>query len=200
MSVRSVMFDLGGVLVRVEPERLLEVLPKGEAAHAQVARLMDDPAWAVPFELGHVTPRQFFEQLAQHLSVTCSFERFVEVWNGMLSENADTIKLIERLRERYTLLVLTNTNVFHDEYIRRTWPRVGRVHHWVASYQVGIRKPDPQMFQLAVRRTGVSPDATVYIDDRADHVAAARQLGLTAIQFTPGMKLEEELRAVGVHV
>ena len=200
MSVRSVMFDLGGVLVKVEPERLLEIVPQDDDAQHHVAQLIDNPAWAVPFELGRVTPHQFFEQVKQHVPMTCSFERFVEVWNGMLSENAETITLIERLRERYTLLVLTNTNVLHDEYMRRTWPRLSRVHHWVASYEVGIRKPDPQIFQLAVRRTGVSPEATVYVDDRAEHVAAARQLGLTAIQFTPGLQLEEEFRAIGLHV
>ena len=201
MSFQLVIFDLGGVLVRLEPKRLMAQLAQASGKSVeQIERAAITPTLIEQLELGRMSPQQLFEHLRQRLDLPWAFERFVGAWNSVLSENTDTTWVLPRLRERYTLLALTNTDALHDEYIRRTWPVFSGVRHWIASYQVGFRKPDPRIYQLAMRRADAPPHATVYVDDIEGHVEAARQLGLTAIHFRDGLKLEQELRAVGLHV
>lgn len=201
MGFQLVIFDLGGVLVKLEPTRMLQALAEETRQPVeQLERIVTDSTLIEPFELGRVSPRQFFERLQTRLKCSWSFERFVSAWNSILSENTQTTWLLQRLRSSYKLLVLTNTDVLHDEYIRSTWPVFHLIHHWIASYQVGFRKPEPQIYELALRQADVPPHAAVYIDDTEGHVETARRLGLASIHFTDGLQLEQELRAAGLHV
>lgn len=201
MSFRLVIFDVGGVLVKLEPERMINKLAQETGQPVEkVERVVADPTLIEAFELGRLLPRQFLDRLNAQLGLAWTYDRFITAWNSILTENTDTTWVLQRLRNRYKLLVLTNTNVLHDEYIRQTWPVFNQVHHWIASYQVGFRKPEPQIYQLALRQADVPPHATVYVDDTVEFVEAAEHLGLKAIHFTDGLLLERELRALGLHV
>jgi len=201
VSFKAIIFDLGGVLVRRDLQRILQPIarqthkPIQQLTHAVEASMLVER-----FELGQLQPRRFHAQLSAELGLAWSYDEFVSVWNSILSENTDATWLLERLRTRYRLLVLSNTNILHDEYIRRTWPVFHYIHHWITSYQTGYRKPELQIYQLALREADIPPESTVYVDDIKECVMAARQLGLTAVHFTQGLRLEEELRSVGLHV
>ena len=201
MGFRLVIFDVGGVLVRLEPQRFLQklALDSGKSVE-EITRIAVAPALIESLELGRLGPKQFLEHLKERLGIGWSFEEFTTAWNSILSENTETTWLLPRLREHYQLLAMSNVNVLHHEYILRSWPVFGHLHHWAASYQVGYRKPEPEIYQFALRQADVPPHAAVFVDDLEVHVAVARRLGLTAIHFTDGLELERELRAVGLHV
>jgi putative hydrolase of the HAD superfamily len=202
MSVKLVMFDLGGVLVKIAPEKFLAKL--AEATGKSVESLkpsVEDRKLIESLELGYINPRVFYEQVKERTGVGWTYEQFVKAWNSIIvDENSDTTWVLDRLRTQYKLLVLTNTDPVHDTYIRNMWPVFQFIPHWVASYVVGFRKPDPRIFELALREADVQPRETVYIDDLAEHIETARHLGIPAIHFTDGLVLEHELKALGVHV
>ena len=195
---RLVIFDLGGVLVDVEPLRALAPVTQATGKSAEdIGDIFHDPALLEPFELGQIGPQDYFDEVTRRLGVTWTFERFVGVWNSMLREHPRHAAILAHLRPQYQLLILTNTNVLHDETIR-SWPAFHHAHHWIASYQVGFRKPQPQIYELALRQAGVAPTEALYVDDIESHVTAARRLGVTAIQMTNGMDLERVLREAGI--
>ena len=66
------------------------------------------------------------------------------------------------------------------------------------SGEVGLIKPDPAIFELAIRRTGVEASQCLLIDDNAENVAAAKRLGMQGVLFRSADALEAELRAMGV--
>jgi len=201
MAFQLVIFDVGGVLVRLETQRIVHKLAQETKQPAEaLERIVTDPKLIEPFELGRSSPKQFFDQLNNRLKLSWGFDQFVEAWNSILSENTDATWLLQRLRERYTLAALSNTNALHDEYIRRSFPVLSLIHHWIVSYQVGLRKPEPEIYQLTLRQADVPPHAAVFIDDTEEHVVVARRLGLMAIHFSDGLRLERELRAAGLHV
>ena len=202
MSVKLVMFDLGGVLVKIAPQRFLAKV--AEATGQSVESLtpsLEDQKLIESLELGSLNPRKFYEQIKARTGVGWTYEQFVAAWNSIIvDENTETTWVLERLRTRYKLLVLTNTDPLHEMHIRNTWPVFTFIPHWVASYVVGFRKPDPRIFELALAEADVPPRETVYIDDLAEHIETARHLGIPAIHFTDGLVLERELQALGVHV
>ena len=201
MKIQVVIFDLGGVLVKLEPRRMLDKLVKatGQSVDA-LQQLLVEPSLLEPFELGRISARQYFHRVTQRVRLTWTFQEFAEAWNSVLSENLETVGLLPRLKEQYALSVLTNTNELHDEHIRHSWPVFRHVHHWIASYRVGLRKPDPEIFHVALRQVQATPDVSVFIDDTKGHVEAAQRMGLTALQFTDAPTLEQDLRAVGLHI
>ena len=199
MSIQLVMLDLGGVLLHVEPIKLIQALvPYASILPDRIAEVLGSPDTLVPLERGQVSLAEMFEQLKRKLGLTCSFEYFARAWNGILREHQRTRPLLKALRRRYQVLVLTNINALHDEYVRQTWPMFGDVHHWVASYRLGLRKPEPAIYQEALRQAGVPASSAVFADDLEENVEAARRLGMSAVHVTEGLDLAGALRQLGL--
>ncbi len=201
MAHQLVLCDLGGVVVEVESDRLVHQV-------AQLTHRSADEVYAaiyredllLPFELGRISPRAYYEGLKEALPLPWSYEQFMRAWNGILQESPRASAILPRLRRRHTLIALSNTNVLHLQQMQAAMPGLSLFHAWVASCEVGMRKPDPEIYRLALSRARVRAHEAVYIDDRPEMVEAGRRLGLTAIRFETDRQLEEELRALGINV
>lgn len=201
MHYQLILVDLGGVVVDVESDRLVH----------QVAQLLGKPFEEVqqaiyhdelllPFELGGIEPQAYYEGLKARLGLPWTYERFVEAWNGILSENRDVTWIVQRLRTRHRLMALSNTNELHLAHMKRTVPSLSVMEEWIASCEVGLRKPDPRIYFLALERAKVLPRYAVYIDDRPELVDAGRSIGLTAIRFQNSRQLDQDLQAIGLNL
>jgi len=194
-----VMFDLGGVVVDVESDRLVQqVAMLLGRSFEEVQEQVYHHDLLLPFELGQISPEAYYEGLKGRLRLSWTYEQFVRAWNDIFLENRDVTRLMERLRARHKLMALSNTNSLHLTYIKGAFPSLGVFDDWVASCDVGCRKPDPQIYHMALQRANVTAEATVYIDDRPEMVEAGRAVGLTAIRFEDDRQLERELRALGL--
>ena len=154
----------------------------------------------MPFELGRIKPQEYYEGLKGRLRLPWTYDQFVLAWNDIFRENCDVTQLMQRLGKHHKLTALTNTNELHIAHIKATIPSLSIFDDWVASCDVGLRKPDPQIYRLAVKRAGVRPDAAVYVDDRPELVEAGRDTGLAAIRFENTQQLEQDLRAIGLNI
>ena len=196
-----VMFDLGGVALEVESDRLVhQVAQLVGKTFEEVQRAIYDEELLLPFELGRITPQTYYEGLKKRLRFSWSYEQFFLAWNGIFNENRDVTQIMERLRKHHKLLALSNTNVLHLEHIKSSFPVLSIFDYWVASCEVGMRKPEPEIYAFAAKQAGVRPQAAIYIDDRPELVEAGREAGLKAIRFESGDQLIEALRAVGIEV
>ena len=201
MAYELVIFDLGGVAVEFDSDRLIHQVSQ------LIGRSFEDVHAAVyheelllPFELGRIEPQEYYEGLKKKLSLPWTYDQFVRAWNNIFSENHDVTQLIQRLRKGHKLTALTNTNALHIAHIKATILSLSLFDDWVASCDVCLRKPDPAIYQLAVQRVGVRPEAAVYVDDRPELVEAGRGTGLMAIRFENTQQLERDLRAIGFKI
>ena len=198
--IQFVVFDLGGVLVRRYPERLLAALRAAGCSDDRIAQAIHDASLTDAFERGRISPDVLLERVNARLGLSCA-EQFWTAWNGILDEEPEAEQILAQLHGRYMLGVLSNTNVVHEADIRQRWPFLQTIDHWIASWcQVGLRKPEAAIFELILRRAGVPAASTVFIDDTEEHVRAARQLGIRAVQRRPGAPLAGVLREAGVTV
>lgn len=90
--------------------------------------------------------------------------------------------LLAAIPSHYVVAVLSN-NVPDLCDLVRDDPRMARVDRWVFSNEIGVRKPDPRAYAALVDAVGVPADATVFVDDAARNVDAARTFGLRAIHL-----------------
>ena len=200
MNYDLVIFDLGGVVVQVESERLLQELASLLARPVeQIREVVYHKDLLLPFELGRIGSRDYYQGLKTKLGLSWTYERFVQGWNGIFEENRDVTWIMQRLRKRHKLIALSNTNELHLHYIRTTISSLSVLDDWVASCEVGFCKPDPQIYELALRRGGTRARAAIYIDDRPELVQAGASLGLKAIRFEESRQLEQELQALGLN-
>jgi epoxide hydrolase-like predicted phosphatase len=107
--------------------------------------------------------------------------------------NWELLEYIRKLHPRYKVGLLSNA---WDD-LRRTmharWNIDGLFDELIISAEVKLLKPDPRIFHLAVERLGVLPTQTIFIDDIAENIEAARREGLFAIQYQDTLKTLEEL-------
>ena len=201
MGYTLVISDLGGVVVEFNADQIVHQMAQllGRSFD-EVQAAVYDKALLLPFELGRISPQAYYAGLQRSLKLSWTFEQFTRAWNNIFTENRGVTDILGRLRKRHRLIALSNTNTLHVEYIKRSFPSLGFFEHWIASCDVGLRKPDPQIYALALERAGVRPSQAVYIDDRPELVEAGRAVGLTAIRFESSAQLEQELRDAGFNI
>jgi len=198
---KAVIFDLGKVIVPFDIQRgyaalqphcglPLEELPKRISATDLVHR----------FEAGKVSPEEFVRQFSALLGLDIPYDRFCELWSSIfLPEPLVPEALLEGLRQRYRLLLLSNTNAIHFAMIRENYPILKQFQDYVLSYEVGAMKPDPRIYQVAIERAGCRPEECFFTDDIEPYVEGARRAGMDAVQFQSAGQIERELEARGIH-
>ena len=191
-----VVFDLGGVLIEWDPRHLYRKLFAGdEAGMEHFLATVCSHEW----NRGQDAGRSFAEGCrllkADHPDkaelIDAYGARFDEMMPGPIT---GSVEILGELREHDTPLYgLTN---FSAETYPPTFERFEFLR-WFAgilvSGEVGVIKPDPRIYALLIERFGIDPLRTVYIDDVAANVAAARPFGIHAIHFTGPAALREEL-------
>ena len=192
--VRAVVFDLGNVLVDLDPASYGKTWPAGLATEP-VGRMSptEFAAWErerqlfYAYETGRVDTAAFVDALATRLALPP--RRIVAYWNSILLDiPLRRLACLPVLRERYPLYVLSNTNELHIAGVRRHLAAKGvrdferRYFTEVFySYELGAVKPEPEIYATAEARIGLAPEHLLFLDDRAENVAAAQACGWQAV-------------------
>lgn len=198
--IKAIFFDLGKVLLEYEFELAAWRLTGGQAqASAALAEFFESSQAAEAFNAGKLTPEEYFEILQAAFPITIPFERFAELFTQIFSESEVGLKLLERVKKHYPVFVVSNINVLHARYVERAFPLFGSVKDFVCSCDLGACKPDPAIFQAAVKRAGVLPEEIFYTDDKESHVQAACALGLKGVVYRPDEPAMKDLmKSAGV--
>lgn len=199
MAYEVVISDLGGVVVDFNADRLVhQVSALLGRSFEEVQAVIYHDELLLPFELGQIEPQAYYEGLKTRLQLSWTYGQFVRAWNDIFTENYEVTQLLRRLHSRYRLIALSNTNTLHIAHIKSSISSLDLFDDWVTSCEVGLRKPDREIYLFALRRAGVMPQAAVYIDDRPELVEAGRRVGLTAIRCESSAQLERDLRRLGL--
>jgi putative hydrolase of the HAD superfamily len=198
--IEVVLFDLGNVILPFAHYQIAEKLSRfsqeGEFQDPQkiFSYLFDFEKGAVNgYEVGKESSTQFFESLREYFHLTLSFEEFTPIWNEIFWENMEVSEIIRSLRGKKKLGLVSNTNSLHMDYIFSKYPIVRIFDKWILSYEVGFKKPAPEIFQKAMEWASVEPRSILFIDDMKRHVEVAVSLGMEGIHFISGHQLKEAL-------
>jgi len=200
MTLRAVLVDYGGVLVRTwddSPRRAwaqrlgLEV--------GELARIVFESETARLAAIGKLDEAEHWRWVAQRLGLSPE-EAAAFTFDFFAGDQADPelAALIRDLRPRYKTGLLSNC-----------WPSLrstlqhqrldGLFDALILSCEVGAAKPDPRIYQEALRQLGVAPHEAVFIDDFPANIEGARTLGLHTIPFRDTPSLKQALQALMTH-
>lgn len=193
--LQAIIFDLGGVIIDIDPERSLRTFE--QMGHTDIRPLYETMAaegWFARLEMGEVSPALIFDRLRHGLSRPVDDRDILRGWNALLGTiPATRIQLLERLSLHFRLYLLSNTNVIHMESIHRYVDinfGAKNMGHWFDqdyySYEMGLRKPDPAIFEVVVEEQALDPTTTLFVDDTYNNILTARQLGFQTLHVSPG--------------
>lgn len=180
--MKAVIFDLGNVLVAYDHRRTLEAL-------AEVSAATVDELWAIAHEIGHtlevgdMSGAELHELLVQRAGTTRDFERFFTAFcSGMTPDPAalDYALSIQDWPDA-TAAVISNTNELHVRWLDEHVAALKQFDLVMMSNEVHLAKPDPAIFLLALELLDLPPAQTLFIDDMAENVDAAKELGMAGL-------------------
>ena len=180
--VRSFIFDIGNVLIPFDFNRALRRIatqaPRPLTEFSPEAKhLMQS------YESGQIDRAEFLRLAFALLEYRGTEADFVAAWEDIFVENFAMTRLVNRLRERYPLYLLSNTNDIHANYFEAKYPVFQSFTGAVYSHRAGCIKPGREIFEIAIRQFDVEPGETVYIDDLPANVATARDFGFRAFEY-----------------
>jgi len=201
-------FDLGNVLLSFDHARMLRQMADAAGVTSEAMRIAlmpagepteGDPQWAL--ESGRLTEDDYYEQLCERLGRRPPREALNRAASEIFAPIEPSMRLLERLHAAgHRLGLLSNTNPIHWRYfLDGRYPQLNTAMEvCVGSFEVGVMKPDPLIYQTAVERAGVAAERTFFVDDRPENVEGARACGLDAVLFTDTAALEADLRTRGI--
>lgn len=202
MVIKSVCFDLGGVLIQ-------------NATHVFYQRTVDRLGKALPevsavfekhrgrLERGEISNEDFWKALAQDLEVPYAPE-MLTLWSERFVEETPPIpgmiELVDQLRTAgYKVGLLSNTTEQHVA-INRTRSIFEHFDAALMSNEIGTRKPEKEAYLKLLEAVGTQAGETVFIDDLSENVAGAQAVGIKGIKFEGREPLTAQLTQLGVNL
>lgn len=197
--IKAVIFDLGKVIVDFDHHTISSGLSRFSPYSEDVIfRTIFSSGFAHRFDSGRISPEDFYAQLKNKLCLSASFEQVKSIWNNIFSLQSGIDSVIEQLSGSFTLVCLSNTNIWHFTHCREKFPVLDRFNAFVLSYEVGVCKPDPQIYHYAICAAGTRPETCIYIDDIPEFVTAGEAIGLRGIHFVSVAQLVRILKDMGI--
>ncbi len=182
--IRAVLFDFGGVISTFDVGIFLRrVASRSEKSAGEIGALIYRSQLPVLYESGRISSAEFFARLATLCGIRMSEDEFVSAFTEIFTPIEPTLDLIRRLKGRYRLGLLSNTNEWHFRGYIETIPVFPLFDAVTLSYEVREMKPGERIYRDALAKLGLPPESCVFIDDLEENVAAARKLSMRAIRY-----------------
>jgi putative hydrolase of the HAD superfamily len=201
--IRLVFFDIGGVLLEIDPERTIRYWSARSGVPAKRIRSTFPVEVHHRYERGQLSDEEFFRGVKQALPQPNGLTAadFWDGWRRLIGGETGAVALLHQLTTQVPVWLLSNTNPRHIRNdVSHRFSFFQAVAGAVYSYEVGYRKPEPGIYRKALELTGRRPEECLFIDDVAANVAQAREIGFHAIRYVSAEDLKPQLRRLGFSV
>ena len=200
--IEVVYFDLGKVIVDFDhlraAQELLKVTP---LSLKEAMAVLSDGELVSEYETGRLSSEEHYRKVCHRLQMEVSIEKFRELWGSMfLPEPLLSESFLQDLKKSYRLMLLSNTNEIHFDFVIQHYPILKMIEERLLSYQAGCMKPEARIFELAVKKAGVAPENIFFTDDRPENIEAAQRAGIQALLFQSETQLRRDMASRGMTV
>ena len=202
-KIKNIIFDFGGVLLdldQTETYRAFSTLFGQEITPENVTQIFGPIFHQI--ETGEISDETFLWKIQHLKSGNLDPLKIIQSFNAMLIDfRPKLLPFLESLKKDYQTALLSNTNSIHIRYVMhsilekrygvRTWKDY--FHHVFYSHEMGMRKPNLNIFHQVTDSLKLNPSETLFIDDTEENVQAAIQCGWKAVLHDPHEKIENKL-------
>lgn len=178
--INAIIFDFGDIFINLEKEAQLVAFQKlGLESWKNDLIVQNDL-----FEKGKITEQEFLESFQKHLT-NASLLEIRDAWNTIIGDfPLERLEFLQLLSGKYRLFLLTNTDEIHISHFEHKTGMSFYTDFYNCfekvffSYEMGMRKPDPEIFTQILNKYDLSPKRTLFIDDKKENTDTAAALGL----------------------
>ena len=194
------MFDLGGVVVRWDPDAIIAGVFADLPVQRKVKAAVFEHADWLELDRGTLGRDQAITRAAQRTGISVSdMKRLMHAVPPSLTVFPETVALLRRLKAKgYPLYCLSNMHFASIEHLEQHETFWDVFQGRVISCRLNLCKPEPAIYGHLLRAFGLKASETVFIDDVQKNLDAAAQLGIRTLRFENAAQCERELRAMGL--
>jgi putative hydrolase of the HAD superfamily len=208
--IKAIIFDLGGVLMTDVPLwEIAEELAKESGLPIEEihAHLYPSRHWNL-LTLGKITEDEYWDNFLKVSKISQKLEVRSEKIKKELKKKVrsslfplgHSIRIISLLKDRYTLGILSNHGKEWSDHMKRKFDLFKFFDPIIFSCDVGFRKPDSKIYEIALEKLGCDPEECVFIDDKKRNTDGAKKLGMKGIVFENPLRLGKTLSGLGVKI
>jgi putative hydrolase of the HAD superfamily len=195
MTIRAVFFDLGGVILRTEYQAPRQHLAERLGMeYDDLDRIVFDSETGIQAATGAITSHQHWEAVMKRL------KRPVEEMASIRDEffagdivDRDILNFLRSLRGTHkTGLISNNWSDLRDYLVREKM--IEAFDHIIISAEVGVAKPEPGIFRIALEQAGVKPEEAVFVDDFYVNIEGSEKVGMKGIHFKDAQTAMQQLK------
>lgn len=207
-QIRNIIFDLGDVILNIdvpiasksfadlsgrEQHEILTIFKESEIFRQFETGLMDEPTF-----------RNYLREILNFPDL--SDEAIDTAWNSLLLDlPPERVELLKKLATKYRLFLLSNTSSIHITQVNKILEASTGVEKLedlfeivFLSYEMGLMKPDPRIYQEVLEKAGLKAEETLFLDDNADNIRSAGELGIETIHVQKPVTILEYLQDYAV--
>lgn len=199
-NIEAIIFDLGGVILNIDYNLTRVAFEKAGVKNfdEMYSQSAADPLFR-KLETGSISEKNFYEQINKQTGLSLSTMEIQQAWNSMLlTFREKSLEFIEKLKPRYKLFLLSNTNHIHLKNFRQIYLTKKREKPFEKyfdkvyySCEIGLRKPDLASYEAVIKENNLEPSHIVFIDDSIQNIIAAKGIGLQTILLEAGKNIED---------
>jgi putative hydrolase of the HAD superfamily len=185
-EIDACLFDIGNVLLPFDYARTWRAISKFCAVSPQ-ERLVEIGNLTIEHECGRLRGAEFFDAIQVLLDYSGDRALLVDAWSDIFYVNTPMVEFASHLLSQgMPCHLLSNIGDVHAEYIRGKYPFIAGFSGRVYSFEAGVMKPDPAIFDAAIQQLRFDPARILYIDDKPENVEGGRLAGLRAVSYELG--------------
>lgn len=201
-NLDNIIFDLGGVILNIDPSKTVEAFRNiAEISASEIYQKYSQSSIFDDYEEGKLSSGEFRDGVRDLLQINCSDAELDLAWNAMLLDIPQPrIKILQDLRSKKNIYLLSNTNEIHHQQIEIIFSQsYGQLFHSLSdifnqayfSYAMKDRKPNPSIFQQVIDEQKLNPNRTLFIDDNQGNIEGAKKTQLQTLYLDESSELEK---------
>jgi epoxide hydrolase-like predicted phosphatase len=199
MVIKNIIFDLGGVIMNIDFKKTEKAFADlGFTDFSQYMTQFHITPFFEEYETGKINNAAFVKGIQQIAAAPLTEKEVIQAWNALLLDfPVERIELLEKLKKKYRIFLLSNTNALHYEAFQHTlYSLTGKklediFEKTYYSHAVNLRKPDAAIYQLVLDENKLNPAETLFIDDTASNFSGAEETGIQIFHLKKPMQITE---------
>jgi FMN phosphatase YigB (HAD superfamily) len=196
--IKAVIFDLGGVLFTNGTKKFATDLCSRHGLEMNFVKEVLDGELGSLYREAKISRNDFWKQVLIKLNIAEDIDLLEKEWIDDYELIDGTKIIISELAKKYRVLYLSDNIKERVEALDKMYGFVGWFSGGVFSHEAGVRKPNPKIYELALKEAGVEASEALFVDDKESCLETAREMGMETVLFETPEKLRESLLATGL--
>lgn len=197
---KAYIFDLGRVIIDFDFVHCMNLWAKLlERSYEDIERLFVIDAGYDAYERNHLSRKGYRSHCSKLVGQDISEEMFLQAWNAIFKGFVpEVLEILQALKGRVPLYLLSNTNEAHFEYVKQHYPEaLAPFDMLFTSFELQARKPEPEIYEAVLAQLPYARGDCHFFDDKEENITGAEAVGLPATVFRDAAQLRQVLESHG---